>query len=127
MKPGQWIAQMAMALVLLGASSADAMHTKKAYQEAWCIKAGGQPSFKLQSNVTIDCLTDNHAIVIEFAYDWAEAIGLSKYFATLTGRQPGIVLIFENEARDFGYLSQLLTAIREDKNWVVWIIRPEDL
>ena len=40
-----------------------------------------------------DILTDTHAIEVDFADKWAEAIGQSLNYAMQTGKKAGIVLV----------------------------------
>lgn len=49
--------------------------------------------YRLEDGRRIDCLTDTHAIEVEFAHKWTEAIGQSLDYSMLTGKEAGIVLI----------------------------------
>ena len=44
-----------------------------------------------------DILTDTHAIEVDFADKWAEAIGQSLNYAMQTGKKAGIVLVLKDE------------------------------
>ena len=52
-----------------------------------------------QTEVTVgaqmraDCITDTHAIEIDFAEHWKEGIGQSLAYAAATGLRPGLILI----------------------------------
>lgn len=100
---------------------------EKNFRDNWCQRMGGETNFLLDDKMMVDCLLDEYAVAIDFASQWAEVIGKSKYFAAMTGRKPGIVLILENEEKDFVNMIRLLTAIKEDKGWIVWTIREDDL
>jgi len=45
-----------------------------------------------------DCVTVSHAIEIEFAVKWAEAIGQALFYSLQTGKRGGIVLIVERDS-----------------------------
>ena len=66
---------------------------------------GGQTEFPVESG-RVDILTGTHAIEVEFAHKWKEAIGQSLWYALQTERTPAIVLIKESP-RDFKYIVQL--------------------
>lgn len=66
------------------------------YQEVWCDGVGGKAEVKLPEGPRVDCVTKNHAIEMDFAHKWTEAIGQSLYYATLTGLDAGIVLILRS-------------------------------
>ncbi len=62
------------------------------YQNEWC---QGQTEVELKDLTRVDCLTGTHAIEIEWAANWKEAIGQSLHYALMTGKSPGIALIFK--------------------------------
>ena len=66
------------------------------YQKVWCDGKKGQMELELPQGPRVDCLTKSHAIEMDFARKWPEAIGQSLYYALLTGRQAGIVLILKS-------------------------------
>lgn len=57
-------------------------------------------------NVRVDIETRYYAIEVDFSRKWAEAVGQSLYYAHLTGKRPGIVLIGDadstTEVRHYG-------------------------
>jgi hypothetical protein len=57
-----------------------------------------------------DCLTDTHAVEVEFGRKWAEGIGQALYYALQTGHKAGIILILESE-KDYKYWLRLNTTI----------------
>ncbi|WP_330925162.1 hypothetical protein [Candidatus Sororendozoicomonas aggregata] len=67
------------------------------YQEVWCQGKGGKVEYKLKDGRRVDCLTDTHAIEMEFARNWPEAIGQSLDYSMLTTKQAGIVLILQSD------------------------------
>ena len=73
-------------------------HPEKYYQEQWCAKHGGEP-FTLPDKTEVDCLTQTHAVEVDFAgFKIYEAIGQSLYYAMRTGKRAGILLIIEKES-----------------------------
>jgi hypothetical protein len=51
-------------------------------------------------NTRIDMLTDTHAIEVDWSAKWAEAIGQSLYYAAVSGKQPGIILLVKQPAAE---------------------------
>ena len=58
-----------------------------------CGAAGWQMEVRMPNGTKADCVSETHAIEIEFGHKWAEAIGQSLNYAAETGKQPGIILI----------------------------------
>ena len=50
---------------------------------------GGQLEVRLEDATRVDLLTDTHAIEIEHAQNWKEAIGQALHYARLTDNKPG--------------------------------------
>ena len=67
------------------------------YQQQWCSEHHGRAEVTLPDRTRCDCLTATHAVEVDFAPKWTEAIGQSLYYALQTGRRAGIVLIIERE------------------------------
>ena len=63
------------------------------YQDVWCLGKGGEVEHRLDDGRRIDCLTQTHAIEVEFARKWPEAVGQSLDYSMLTGKQAGVVLV----------------------------------
>ena len=95
-------------LILLLVTSMPAISGQREnwYQNVWCEGMTGQVEFRLKDGRRIDCLTREHAIEIEFAHKWTEAVGQSLDYAMLTGKAPGIVLIVKKKA-DLQYWKRL--------------------
>jgi hypothetical protein len=62
------------------------------YQLPWCASQGGKP-VSLPDGTFADCVTATHAIEVDFAPKWAEAIGQSLHYARVTQKRPGVLLI----------------------------------
>ena len=71
----------------------------------------------------IDDLTGTHAIEYDFSKKWAEAIGQSLFYASITGKKAGIVLILEGEG-DQKHLDKLVYTIRTKRLGIdVWTVQ----
>lgn len=54
----------------------------------------------LPTGVEVDCISDTHAIEVDFSNKWAEAIGQSLHYASALGRRPGIILICKAKTQE---------------------------
>lgn len=115
-------------LTLLIVLPAEAKHKylEKDYQNYWCSTHCGQAEVKLPDNTRVDCLTNEYAIEVDFQKKWAESIGQALYYAIKTGRKPAVLLILENEEKDYIYLQRLLT-VSEKYFVTVFTITQTDL
>jgi hypothetical protein len=89
------------------------------YQNEWC---QGKKEVVLEDRTRLDCLTDTHAVEIEFANKWKEAIGQSLHYSLMTDKKAGIVLIMRKPT-DQKYMEALKRVI--DKNNLLidlWLI-----
>ncbi len=92
------------------------------YQKLWCIQNHGQMEYRLPDATRVDCLTETHAVEMDFGHKWAEAIGQSLYYASCTGKRAGVVLIM-NKEKDDRFLRRLNEAITYAKLPIdVWIM-----
>lgn len=82
-----------LGIILTGCIYEAPTRNEKYYQKKWCTAQNGQMEVIMPDRTRCDCLTATHAVEMDFARKWAEAIGQSLHYARLTGRYPGIVLI----------------------------------
>lgn len=75
--------------------------------------------YRLDDGTRVDCLTDEFAIEFDFALKWAESVGQALYYSLKTGKQPGVVLIMENDGDD-RYFDRL-NALAVKYNIKVWM------
>lgn len=68
-------------------------YSESFYQEQYAKKLGGRTEVTMPDGTRCDILTDTHAIEVDFADKWAEAIGQSLNYAMQTGKKAGIVLV----------------------------------
>ena len=106
-------------------SAAPHRYKEKVYQAAWCAAHGGQAEVVLPDRTRVDCVTEGHAVEVDFAPKWAESIGQALYYSMRTGRKPGILLIMESE-QDARFLERLL-AVADSLGIEVWTITPGDV
>ena len=97
-----------MGLLLPNLSYLEAAHP---HPEQWYAKRAaerykGVAEFRLPDGTHCDVLTPRHAIEVEFALKWSEAIGQSLHNAYQSGRLAGILLIL-TEPEEERYLDQL--------------------
>jgi hypothetical protein len=81
--------------------------------------------YRLDDGTRVDCLTDQYAIEFDFGPKWAESIGQALYYAEMTGRQPGVVLILEQPGDD-RYLNRL-RRVADKYNISIWTSTPADV
>jgi hypothetical protein len=98
------------AFCFLIASAAQAKQPESYYQDIWCKQYEGITEYTLPDLTRCDCLTDTHAVEVEFGRKWAEVIGQALYYALQTGHKAGIILILESE-KDYKYWLRLNTTI----------------
>lgn len=98
---------------------------ERAYQAAWCQMHYGAVEVVLPDRTRVDCLTATHAVEVDFAYKWAEAVGQALYYSRATSLRPGVLLIMEGEG-DRRFLDRVLL-ISDELGIMVWTITPADL
>jgi len=98
-------------LLLFVSALAYADKSERDYQDEWC---QGEKEYVLSDRTRVDCLTDTHAIEIEFANKWKEAIGQSLHYSLMTGKKAGIVLILRKPS-DIKYTSYLNKVIEANE------------
>ena len=86
---------LSLLLYLFFLSSTYAIENEAFYSDKFCSEMSGKSEHVLKDLSRVDCLTDTHA----YEFDWAdgmkvyEAIGQSLYYASETGKDPGIYLL----------------------------------
>ncbi|MHC1791796.1 hypothetical protein [Solidesulfovibrio sp.] len=125
-----WPAVCLLALAVLASCSVPAqakhLHKERYYQNIWCAQNTGTLEVRLPGGLRIDCETETHAVEVDFAPKWAEAVGQSLAYAAATGKRPGILLILERPT-DERHLAKLHALI--DYYGVpidVWTIEPAE-
>jgi len=70
-----------------------AKQSERFYQEKFAKEIDGQVEVIMKDGTRCDILTSTHAIEVDFARKWAEAIGQSLHYALHTGKSPAVALI----------------------------------
>ena len=117
-------ALLVLLVLIPSISFASHLYAEKEYQNTWCKKVNGITEYRLADGTRVDCLTDQYAIEFDFAQKWAEGIGQALYYADMTGRLPGVVLILEEDG-DVRYLDRL-QRVADRYGIVVWPVKPDD-
>jgi hypothetical protein len=70
----------------------------------------------------VDVVTATHAIEVEFAAKWKNAIGQALWYAHQTNKKAGIVLVMRDELKDAPYAIALGSLIEDQKLPIkVWL------
>lgn len=67
------------------------------YQTQWAIAHGGMTEYRLSDNTRVDVLLEHYAVEVDFVDKFYEGVGQALYYAYMTGKQPGLVLIIEKD------------------------------
>lgn len=97
--------------LLLTANALVHAHPKETNVVAWWCAGKGEDEVELPNKTRVDCLTATHAIEADWAKMWYEAVGQSLYYASLTQKRAGILLIQRNDW-DGIYYQRCLETIR---------------
>jgi hypothetical protein len=113
-----WVS--ALVIVLATSLAYGGKKSEADYQHEWCT---GKVEVMLSDRTRVDCLTDTHAIEIDFASKWKQAIGQSLHYALMARKKAGIALILR-EPSDQRYLDQLNAVIKQYQLPIaVWGVR----
>ena len=73
---------------------------------SWFATMYGISQFTTKDRTSVDCLTNNFAVEVEYDYNWKEAIGQSLHYAETTNKQAAILFIKRKETKK-DYLNEL--------------------
>lgn len=77
----------------------------------------------------VDCVSDTHAIEVDFSVKWAEAIGQSLHYALELKKRPGIILICKRTTTDKICVKHSYMVEEVLANWhiaaTMWLCRHE--
>lgn len=114
-------------LLLATNANSERLHPEKYYQEKWCLEMKGESEVVLPDKTRADCITDTHAIEVDFANKWQEALGQSLWYAMQTGKKAGIMLILE-QPKDNKFWIRLNTVIETYKLPIqAWKVGPAEM
>jgi hypothetical protein len=83
-----------------------AKQSERYYQEKFAREIGGQVEVVMKDGTRCDILTATHAIEVDFARKWAEAIGQCLHYSSHTGKKPAVALIVLDQSDD-KYISRV--------------------
>ena len=98
-------------LSVISCSSLFAGNSERYYQEKLAKKLLAQQEVVMPDGTRCDLVTETHAIEVDFARKWAEAIGQSLNYGRMTGKSAAIVLIMEKDG-DSRHLIRVKSIIR---------------
>ena len=106
------------------ANAGSHLHPERWYQERWCAQQEGQAEVRLEDKTRVDCLTETHAVEVDFARKLYEGIGQSLHYALMTGKKAGVLLIVEKPG-DQKYWERLQTIVAKHGLPIdVWLVEP---
>ncbi len=79
----------------------------------------------LWDKTRVDLLNDEYAIEVDWAYKWAEGIGQALYYAQVTGKKPGVILLIKDMQKEMKYVYRLQT-VAAKYNIKVWLEKVEE-
>lgn len=88
----------------------------------WC---KGVIEARLSDGTRVDCLTDTHAIEVDWAREWMEGVGQSLHYAEVSNLWPGLALIVKKNrpgsAADARHVerARVLTTRHGIKLWII--------
>jgi len=97
-------------------------HKEAEYRDAWC---KGRTEVTLHDGSRVDCLTENYAVEFDFAPKAYEALGQAIHYARITGMDPAIVLIIENE-KDWRHYNRIRRTAKK-RGVKLWYMAPQDI
>ncbi|MDG1326603.1 MAG: hypothetical protein P8P49_12630 [Opitutales bacterium] len=89
-------------------------NSERYYQEKLAKKLLAKQEVVMSDGTRCDLVTETHAIEVDFARKWAEAIGQSLNYGRMTGKTAGIVLIIEKDG-DSRHVVRIKNIIRTFK------------
>ena len=84
-----------IALTLTASLDAARLNPEAHYQDIAAKKYSGQTEITMPDGTRCDIVTETHAIEVDFADKWAEAIGQSLNYSFQLNKKAGILLILE--------------------------------
>lgn len=84
-------------LLLCSTLSAARLNSESYYQKIAAEKYSGETEVSMPDGTRCDIVTETHAIEVDFADKWGEAIGQSLNYAFQSNKRAGILLILEKK------------------------------
>lgn len=67
-------------------------------------KYSAQVEVRLPDDSRVDLLSDTHAIEVDWAPKWAEAVGQAIHYSLLADRKPAVILLLRDPATEWRHL-----------------------
>lgn len=109
--------------IIVTTANAGHVHNESEYRDAWCIH--GRTEVTLHDGSRVDCLTENYAVEFDFAAKAYEALGQAIHYARISGTEPAMVLIIENE-KDWRHYKRIRRTAKK-RNVKLWYMTTEQL
>jgi len=94
------VALVAALLLLPGLAAGD----ERAECERLAPKYQAETEVRLWDATRVDLLTPTHAIEVDWCRKWPEAIGQALYYALVTGKRPGVLLLISDARAEARYV-----------------------
>ena len=72
---------------------------EKSINHQWCSINDGVLEHRTKYGTYVDCLTKDHAVEVEFDYNWKESIGQSLHYAEATNKSPAVLIIKRTKSK----------------------------
>ena len=82
---------------IIGSLQAERLNHESHYQQIAAEKYNGETEVIMPDGTRCDIVTETHAIEVDFADKWGEAIGQSLNYAFQSNKRAGILLILEKK------------------------------
>ena len=79
----------------------------------------------LWDKTRVDLLNDEYAIEVDWAPKWAEGIGQALYYAQVTGKKPGVILLIKDMQKEMKFVYRLQT-VAAKYDIKVWLEKVEE-
>ena len=79
----------------------------------------------LWDRTRVDLLNDEYAIEVDWAPKWAEGIGQALYYAEVTDKKPGVILLIKDMQKEMKYVYRLQT-VAAKYGIKVWLEKVEE-
>ena len=86
-----------LSLALIGSLQAARLNHESYYQDIAAEKYDGKTEVTMPDGTRCDIVTETHAIEVDFADKWGEAIGQSLNYSFQSNKRAGILLILESK------------------------------
>ncbi len=94
-----------------------------------CIRIAPKYNAKIEvllwDKTRVDLVNDEYAIEVDCAPKWAEGIGQALYYAQVTGKKPGVILLIKDMQKEMKYVYRLQT-VAAKYDIKVWLEKVEE-